>query len=699
MFETLSIHELVQSIEKINGKILIPDKDVNWLWDSINHRYYDIDEHDRKLIVECLESSTIHSEVRETVLDEQTKYIENIYIPIVRGIDSSRIILKLTFDITAKITSEKTISEEHNKLANITLNSPDGIVMLNSDLNVISWNLGAESIFEYTAAEMADQPIDRLFHPDNPFSRTLNSFAESLPLNDTIKHHMSHCLSKSGEHLYCELTVMFIPAETTQAHETVLILRDKTHQKLLEDENKRTLDNISKINEISALIHASLDLDEILNMILVAATAGQGLRFNRAFLFLMNEEKDFLEGKKAIGPSDPQEAGVLWTELDQKPQSLKDILTSYTSVRDGRDFRVNQIVTSLRIPMNGDGIQTDSGYFAFHEVIAQGHCLLIRSKDEKYLTPAIRNVFETDQLAIVPLISKEGAVGVLVVDNAITGRLISDQDIEMLKLFAHQIVAALENAVLYDKLRKKVEELEDAHASLKNSQERMIRTERLAAIGELSAKMAHEIRNPLVAIGGFARAMLERHHYSENEEYLKIIVDETIRLEGILNNTLTFVRTAEPAKVLQPLQPVITNALSLLRERIDNSGITLHTEFSELIPDIEFDSGQILQAVLNILINAVEAMSAGGELWVRLFTESGFVSLIIRDTGEGIDQDYLNKIFDPFFTTKNKGSGLGLVIVHDIFERHGVTFEVKSEKNKGTSFIMRFQIVPTLSPP
>lgn len=694
MFETLSIHELVQSIEKINGKILIPDKDVNWLWDSINHRYYDIDENDRKLIVECLESKNIHSEVREIFTDGQTQYIENIYIPIVREIDSSRIILKLSFDITAKIATEKTISEERNKLANITLNSPDGIVMLNADMNVISWNLGAESIFEYSVEEMTGQPIDRLFHQDNPFSKTLQSFAASLPLNDTIKHHMSHCLSKSGENLYCELTVMFIPAEDNGSHETVLILRDKTHQKLLEDENKRTLDNISKINEISALIHASLDLDEILNMILVAATAGQGLRFNRAFLFLMNEEKDFLEGRKAIGPSDPQEAGVLWTELDQTPQTLKDILTSYTSVQDGRDFRVNQIVTSLRIPMKGDGVRTDSGYIAFHEVIEQGHCLLIRPKDEKYLTSTIRSVFETDQLAIVPLISKEGVVGVLVVDNAITGRQISDQDLEMLKLFAHQIVAALENAVLYDKLRKKVEELEEAHASLKNSQEKLIRTERLAAIGELSAKMAHEIRNPLVAIGGFARAILERHHYSENEEYLKIIVDETMRLEGILNNTLTFVRTAEPAKESQPLQPVIMNALFLLRESIENNHITLHSEFSDSIPDIEFDSGQILQAILNILINAVEAMPSGGELSVKLFTENDFVCLIIRDTGEGIDQDYLNKIFDPFFTTKNKGSGLGLVIVHDIFERHGVMFTVESEKNKGTSFIMRFRIIP-----
>ncbi len=690
MLETLSIHDLVRSIEKFNGKILIPDKDIQWLWDSVNHRYYVMEEGDRKLISDCLERNQVCSEVCEDLLNGSIRYIENIFIPIERDPSSPPIVIKLSFDITEKVAAEKIVSEERQKLASITLNSPDAIIILNKDLHVISWNAGAENIFEYTARDMTGRSIDVLFHADNPFSKTLHSFAASLPLQDTIRHRMSHCVSQSGAPLYCELTVMFIPAEDGSSYETVLIMRDKTHQKLLEDENRRTLDNISKINEISALIHASLDLDEILNMILVAATAGQGLRFNRAFLFIMNETKDFLEGKKAIGPSDPQEAGVLWTELDQKTQTLKDILTSYSSVQDGRDFKVNQIVTSLRIPVSYGDEEADSGFAAFHDVIRQGHCLLIKSKDEKYLTKTIRTIFETDQMALVPLISKEGTVGVLVVDNAITGRPISDQDLEMLKLFAHQIVAALENAVLYDKITKKVEELQEAHTSLQNSQEKLIRSERLAAIGELSAKMAHEIRNPLVAIGGFARAMLARPHYHENEDYLRIIVDETIRLEGILNNTLNYVRTAEPSKVRQPLRPIIDNALMLLNERISQSRIILRTEIDDRTPDLEFDANQLLQALLNIFINAIEAMPLGGTLSVNLSNDGEMVRLTIRDTGEGIEEDYLQKIFDPFFTTKGKGSGLGLVIVHDVFERHGIEFTVESQKNAGTSFHMRF---------
>jgi PAS domain S-box-containing protein len=683
MPEQFSINDLIQSLEGINGQILIPDEEVHWLWDSINNQYYNIDEHDRTIVIECLETASVKTEIRTLDENGNRRFYENIFIPIIRDHWQTRLILKLSFDVTEKILTEKIISEERDKLANITMNSPDAVIMLDSTRHVISWNKGAEGIFGFTSDEMINEPVDKLFH-DHSFSDLLASeISKEQPF---IQHLTVRGTTKHGRDLFCEAALMVLQNKTEL--ETVLILRDKTHQKLLEDESRRTLENLSKINEISALIHASLNLDEILNMILVAATAGQGLRFNRAFLFLINEPKTILLGTKAIGPSNPHEAGLLWTELEQKHQSLQEILKSNKSVHDGRDFKVNEMITSIRIPV--DRTTTD-GYLAFYDALHAAQCILI-TKDSPYLTAKIRDIFLTDQLAIVPLISKDGPLGVLVVDNSITGRLISDQDLETLKIFAHQIVAALENAVLYDKLQRKVEELEEAHQSLKDSQEKLIRSEKLAAIGELSAKMAHEIRNPLVAIGGFARAMLNRKHVQANEEYLKIIVDETMRLEHILNDTLTYVRSVEPVKQRQTILPIVENALVLLSHRFANNNIMVKTEFHPQLPETEFDSGQIQQAILNILINADEAMPSGGELFVKLNFDSEFVCLIIRDTGEGIDEEHVKKIFDPFFTTKHKGSGLGLVVVHDIFEKHGVLYDVQSEKNKGTTFTIRFRI-------
>jgi PAS domain S-box-containing protein len=687
MLEQLSIHELIQSVEQIDGQILIPDEEAHWLWDTEHHQYYDMSEEDRAIIVECFQTTRIQSKIRTvTREDHSAQFVQDIFIPIVRDYGASKIILKFSFDVTDKIIAERKISEDRDKLANIARNAPDAIIMLDETVNIISWNKGAEMIFGYEDAEMRHQPIEKLFHSDNVFSKILESHSPAEPHWQSIKQATVRCVSKSGRDIFCELTLMFL--QNKDVRETVILMRDKTQQKLLEDESQRTLENLSKINEISALIHASLDLDEILNMILVAATAGQGLRFNRAFLFLMNDEKTSLDGKKAIGPSDPHEAGILWTELAQKTQTLNDILKSYKATQDGRDFKVNQMITALHIPVG----PSDNEYRAFSDTIYENKCILISPAHPDYLTSTLQEIFQTDQLAIVPLISKDEPLGVLVVDNAITGRAISDQDIETLKIFAHQIVVAIENAVLYDNLQKKVEELEEAHQSLKDSQERLIRSEKLAAIGELSAKMAHEIRNPLVAIGGFARAMLHRKHYKTSEEYLKVIVNETMRLEHILNDTLTYVRSVEPVKQKQSIRLIVDNALALLSERFKTNNIMVKTEFQNDLPDCDFDAEQISQAILNILINADEAMPTGGELSLKLFREEDFVHLRISDTGEGIDLEHMNKIFDPFFTTKQKGSGLGLVIVHDIFERHGISYEVTSEKQKGTVFSIKLKI-------
>jgi len=469
--------------------------------------------------------------------------------------------------------------------------------------------------------------------------------------------------------------------------ETEKITREKAKEKELESKVQRNIEHLSKINEISSMIHATLDLDEIINMVLVAATAGQGFRFNRAFLFLMNDDRTYLEGRKAIGPSDPHEAGLLWSELDQEQRSLKEILTSYKAFHDGRDFKVNQMIASLRIPVvQAEGEEHFKDYLAFYTAVHEEKSVLISPEKTDYFTPAIKNIFETEHLAIVPLISKDGVMGAIVVDNSITGRPISEHEVETLKIFGHQISAAVENAMLYDKLRKKVDELEEAHQSLKTSQERLIRSEKLAVVGELSAKMAHEIRNPLVSIGGFARAILKRPHTIENEPMLKVIVDETMRLETILNDTLSFIRTGHVRKTRQPIIPMIENALTLLNERFEENKIEVVRQFECENAEAEFDADYFTQVMLNIMINSIQAMTNGGKLNIKLQQLEKSILLMIEDTGEGMTQEELQRLFTPFYTTKQRGSGFGLTVVQEILDHHGFGFNIESEKGKGTTF-------------
>ncbi len=694
MLETLSIQELIASIEKVSGKILIPDAEVNWLWDSLNHQYYNIDEVDRALILECLQAQTVKSEIRKSTDSQPPVYVENIYIPVIPDHGLTRLIIKLSVDVTQKILSEQRLFEERNKYAQIALNSPEAIFTLNEWLQIQSLNKGAMDIFGYAAHELIGQHASVLFQEPGELEKTIETLIRNPIESGVLKNHLTRCKNKNHFPMYSEMTLFTVQIDHSGTREWVLMLRDITRQKKLEDDIARSLDNIIKINEISGLIHSTLNINEILNMILVAVTAGQGFKFNRAFLFLISDDGLTLEGRKAIGPSNPHEAGILWSELSQKPQTLAEIMSTYKSVQDGRDFRVNQMIASLKIPIIDDPAYPESHeYAAFTDAVRFGECILIRPMDNHYLTATIRRLFETEQLAIIPLISKDGVIGVLVVDNAITGREIVVQDLQNLKIFANQISIAIENAVLYEKLQHKVAELEETHEYLRRSQEKLIRSERLAVIGELSAKMAHEIRNPLVAIGGFARTIFNKGNYhKENEQFLKIILEETKRLEGILNATLNYARNKEPELKRQAIKPIVEHVLTLLSQRIANASILIERHYDDIVPDLNLDSDMIVQVVINIIMNAVEAMAGGGVLSITIRALDQRVALFIRDTGEGMTKEQVEKIFDPFFTTKQRGSGLGLMVVMDFLDHHNAEYHVESEKGKGTEFRIFFRL-------
>ncbi len=691
MLDTLTIHELICSIEKVKGKILIPDQDVNWLWDSLNHQYYQIDETDRELIRECFEKERVISEIRKSTGEPPGHYQENIYIPVIPGNGHARIIIKLSVDVTDKILGEKQLFEERNKLANITQLSPDAIIILNSGYGIQSWNHGAMQLFGYQHSEIMNRSVNDLFFIENEFTKTIELLEQTQDRPELITYHMTRCRTRDNQTLYCQMTLFTLDSEDKNNQEYVVIFRDMTKQKQLEDEVARSIDNITKINEISSYIHSSLDKEEILNMILVAVTAGQGFKFNRAFLFLISEDRTMLEGKKAIGPSNAFEAGILWQELNQKNPTLKDIMLSYRATQDGRDFRVNQMIADLNIPLIPFGHEVDiQEYAAFLDAIFDDRCVLITQDQPKYLTPTVRRIFETDQLAIIPLSSREGVNGALVVDNAITGRAITLQELQSLKMFANQISTAIHNAVVHDTLQTNMVQLQHLHDSLQKTQQQIIRNEKLAVVGAMSAKLAHEIRNPLVAIGGFARRILNGKYVPENERFLKIILAEAERMEGILNATLNLSQSKDPAKVTQPILPAINRAVAVIGQRFEKYPIRAHYDLAEHVREVAFDFDMIVQVLINIMVNAAEAMTGGGILGISLHPADDAVRLVISDTGEGMDENQLKRIFDPFYTTKERGSGLGLIVVMDFLERHGFRFGIESEKGKGTRFTIYF---------
>jgi signal transduction histidine kinase len=216
---------------------------------------------------------------------------------------------------------------------------------------------------------------------------------------------------------------------------------------------------------------------------------------------------------------------------------------------------------------------------------------------------------------------------------------------------------------------------------------RLAHSERLASVGEMSAYIAHEIRNPLVAIGGFANSLLKTSCPDENcRRKARIIVDEVRRLEVVLRSIMNFARPLEPQKQLASLNRILTEACSLYRQIFRSRKIKLRKKLARDLPEIRFDPTLIKQAVINIIRNAVESMPSGGELTLQTEVCWDHVILIISDTGHGMPSEVVKNIFNPFFTTKQDGMGIGLAMTKKIIEDHGGEITIQSLAGAGTTF-------------
>jgi two-component system sensor histidine kinase HydH len=226
--------------------------------------------------------------------------------------------------------------------------------------------------------------------------------------------------------------------------------------------------------------------------------------------------------------------------------------------------------------------------------------------------------------------------------------------------------------------------------TLKALQQRVERTERLAALGRLAAGVAHEIRNPLGAIRGlvqYFQATWKEH--AEQRVYLDVILREVDRLNRVVSDLVEFARPREPQREPHDLVEIVRHAVTLVQSDVRAKGIRIVHDLEERLPPLLVDRDMVLQALLNILLNAVEAMEPGGELRIRLADSSGWVELAIQDTGCGIPPDHLERLFDPFFTTKRQGTGLGLAIAHSVIQAHDGEIIIDSTPDMGTTVTIR----------
>ena len=467
--------------------------------------------------------------------------------------------------------------------------------------------------------------------------------------------------------------------------------------------HEKRVKELSTLWELNRALLTTVNFEQILHLTLTAITIGEGLKFNRAVLFLVNEKDRILEGTMAVGPDSAEEAGKVWASLSQRNGTLSDLITQ---LYPQSHSTLNSLVKGIQIPLEQEQCilsRTVLEGRPFNTQLPQSKEGWLQTRCERgchlgsevgcYVGEHLSRDPRIYSFATVPLMGKGKVIGVILVDNLYNQNPITEQDIHFLSMFANQAGLAIENASLY-------RNLEEVHQELKETQTFLVHLEKMVALGKMSTTIAHEIKNPLTSIGGFARR-LDRTLPEESQEkkYSQTIIKEVSRLEKILNDLLNYTRDESLVFKELDLRDILEESLSMVIEGIRSGGVQLIKEYGEEIPKIKGDSHQLKQIFFNLINNACQAMKEKGILFLRVhsFSKNGspHIRVEVEDTGKGIDPENLHNIFNPFYSTKESSLGLGLPIVHKIITSHRGQIEVDNHPGKGVNFIITLPVSET----
>ncbi len=633
------------------------------------------------------------SNFRYTTQLKGERWVELTASP-VKNVDGSLSIIEIVRDTTEIKTLETELKQAEERYRSLLENANDAIVSTRIGGKITFLNKKAVEVFGYTQDEVIGKSILDLM-PE----RLRETHEKNIQRRMEIKSSKTTRLlfegigsRKDGTELPVE--VSYIPLGIGE-HSLTAIFRDITDRKKAETEKARSdirlqhkVAELSIMNEISEVLLSTRELDEILHMILIGVTAYQALGFNRAFLFLINEEATMLEGEIATGSLSPEEAYKIWERLAQEKHTLKELLESRHGELSKEDEPINNLVKQMKLPLTGtENIFTQTLYENKSFNIADG-------KNNPLIDEDFIRLLGTDSFALVPLIYRGIPLGVLLADNFINRKPIHDEDVEQLITFANHASLAIENSHLYKSLEGKVEELSNAYNELQENRDKLIRYERLSAVGEVAAKVTHEIRNPMVVIGGFARRILKKDHDGElNRNYVKIIVEEIGRMENILTDILYFAKPAVPKCDTVDINRIVRNSIEVLSFETEENNISIEEHLDPNLPMLFIDENQVRRVLINLIQNAIQAMPDGGTITFSTTNEEDqWVIIETADTGVGISDDDMDKLFDAFFSSKSTGSGLGLTVSAQIINNHGGTIEVQKREPKGTIFKIKLPV-------
>ena len=289
---------------------------------------------------------------------------------------------------------------------------------------------------------------------------------------------------------------------------------------------------------------------------------------------------------------------------------------------------------------------------------------------------------------VVPMSLKNRICGLLVVTEKIAKTPFFEDDKDFLAILANQLSVAVENARLFESEK-------DAYHQLAQAQRQLMDTEKLAALGQLSARVAHEVNNPLGIIKNYLELLLQSSgNADQTVNYVTILKEEVNRIAGIVRQLLDFYHPHSIEKGEVQLTRVLDDIIKLVAIQLKSKKIKILKEYADSVPDVWASTEQLKQVFLNLIMNSRDFMPDGGELIISANMVDDWIYIDFADSGIGIEQDSLSKVFEPFYTTKKdgEGTGLGLSVCYGIIQNHGGIITVKNRQEDGAVFTIKLPV-------
>jgi signal transduction histidine kinase len=428
---------------------------------------------------------------------------------------------------------------------------------------------------------------------------------------------------------------------------------------------KEASKELSLLSIIAQSFFQPFSLTDNLLVILTALTSGTGIGFNRAMLFL--KDGDTLRGEMWLGPASSQEARSIWEVLSTPGIGYIEIIEYNRSLVARSQDTLGRKIRTVTFSLDEAEIRVPALAARNKEI------LLVRdAADDPAVDRRFLEVIGVNEFLCIPLLARDEVVGEIILDNAITGALIDPPDVKLASLCGLIAGNYIYSANLHQKL---------------------VDMEKMAALGEMAVFVTHQLRNPLVTIGGFTEQLLNPElDEGRKTRNLRIIRDEIKRLEDVVYQISHFLKITFKEPVVFDVRPVLESVLASPDIRDKSRKVRLSVRMADCPRPILCDPTYVGEVFRNILENAIEATPENGAITVRAYAKNErWFALSISDSGTGVSDSDRKHLFTPFFTTKEKGMGLGLPFVKRVMDSCGGKIEVRSRPGKGTLFRLLFR--------